>query len=347
MFARRPYPCGRLRQLAHQPSSSLNRPRESRRVNITGDKRNQPRVLATYWGMNVTAGPEERAFRFGVYITGDSKEELTKKCRRAEAIGYDILGAPDHLGVMAPFPLLMLAASVTERPRLATAVLNAGFYNAALLARDVAATDAFSGGRLELGLGTGYIKADFDGAGLPWPTPSARVDHLEGLIAKVRQLLADPGHRPQPFQQPAPPLWVAGWGNRVLALAARKADIIGFTGFGKGAYGYNTDLFDADTIMERVEYTRTLLGERLGEVELNIFVWRVVHTKDRRSVAGRIGPSRGLTTEQALRVPTVLTGTARQIAEQLYEYRERFGFSNITVGDYDLDALAPVIELLR
>ncbi|MFF3146594.1 LLM class flavin-dependent oxidoreductase, partial [Streptomyces sp. NPDC057927] len=110
-----------------------------------------------------------RPFRFGVNLLAPAPlDEWRAKCRRAEELGYDVILVPDHLGMPAPFPSLVAAAEATERPRLGTFVLNAGFWNPTLLAREVATTDTLTGGRLELGLGTGYIRAEHDTAGLPW-----------------------------------------------------------------------------------------------------------------------------------------------------------------------------------
>lgn len=117
--------------------------------------------------MSQSARPA-RPFRFGVNLLAPAPvDEWRAKCRRAEELGYDVILVPDHLGMPAPFPSLVAAAEVTERPRLGTFVLNAGFWNPTLLAREVATTDTLTGGRLELGLGTGYIRAEHDTAGLP------------------------------------------------------------------------------------------------------------------------------------------------------------------------------------
>lgn len=299
-------------------------------------------------GMEQYPDPAKRPFRFGLGMTVTaSRKDWIEKCRKAEDLGYDVIGIADHLGMPAPFPSLMLAAEATERPRLATAVLNVGFYNPALLARDVGATDQLTDGRLELGLGAGYRKVEFDDAGLPWPSPGQRVDHLEHTVAELRRRFADPDHRPQPSQRPGPPISIGGCGDRVLALAAREADIIGFTGFAPGNEGDTAYLADVDGVAERVEYTRALLEGRASRVEFNILVWRVIVTKNRRAEAERLEPMRALSAEQMLQVPTVLIGTAEQIAYQLTEHRERFGISYITVGEYNLEALAPVIELLK
>lgn len=287
-----------------------------------------------------------RPFRFGVYLTDvTDRHDFAEKCRRAEAYGFDVIGVADHLNMWAPFPSLMVAAELTRRPRIATAMLDTAFYNPRLLARDAATVDRLTGGRLELGLGTGYMRTEFEAAGLAWPDARARVAHLEATMAELRRLFGDPAHQPQPVQRPGPPLWVGGRGDRILALAARQADIIGFTGFAPAADGTKGNLADLDGFAERVSYVHDLLAGR--SVELNVLVWRAIVTPDRRAAAARIGPVRGLSVDQLLAVPTVLIGTEKQIAQQLVEYRERFGITYITVRDYCLDSFGPVIELLR
>src|SRR4051794_23907837 len=160
-----------------------------------------------------------RSFRFGVnLLTSAPADEWRAKCRRAEELGYDVILVPDHLGMVAPFPALVAAAEATERPRLGTFVLNAGFWNPALLAREVATTDALTGGRLELGLGAGYVQAEHDSAGLPYGSPGERVDHLRRTVDEVERLLGSPDHQPQPVQKPRVPLMIGGNGDRVLRL---------------------------------------------------------------------------------------------------------------------------------
>ncbi|MYR59881.1 TIGR03621 family F420-dependent LLM class oxidoreductase, partial [Streptomyces sp. SID625] len=167
-----------------------------------------------------------RPFRFGVNLLDPaSAGEWRAKCRRAEELGYDVILVPDHLGWVAPFPALVAAAEATERPRLGTFVLNAGFSNPALLAREVATTDALTDGRLELGLGTGYVREEHERAGLPWGTPGERVTHLRRTVEELDRLLGSPDHRPRAAQQPRVPLLIGANGDRMLRLAAEHADI--------------------------------------------------------------------------------------------------------------------------
>ncbi|MFB1047080.1 LLM class F420-dependent oxidoreductase [Streptomyces chrestomyceticus] len=292
-----------------------------------------------------------RPFRFGVnMITIESGPAWRQKCRRAEALGYDVLLVPDHLGRPAPFPALVAAAEATERPRLGTFVLNAGFWNPALLAREVATTDLLTDGRLELGLGTGYVRAEHDRAGLPWGTPGERVDHLARTVEELERLLGDPEHAPKAAQQPRPPLLIGGNGPHMLRLAARHADIAAFTG-GRAAPGKpegTLALLTPDELDAALTVYHRAAADRPAPAELNILVQRVMATGDRRAFAREIAAhGLGVDEEQALRIPTFLFGTVAQMAEQLREHRERYGFSYVTVLDPSMEAFAPVIEELK
>lgn len=145
-----------------------------------------------------------RPFRFGVnMVTPASGADWRKRCARAEELGYDVILVPDHLGMVAPFPALVAAAEATQRPRLGTFVLNCAFWNPALLAREIATTDALTRGRLEIGLGTGYVREEHERAGLAFPPPGRRVDHLVGTVDALDELLGDEDHLP-PVRAAAP-----------------------------------------------------------------------------------------------------------------------------------------------
>jgi probable F420-dependent oxidoreductase len=276
---------------------------------------------------------------------GDRAHWLAK-CVAAEQLGYDVILVPDHLGMPAPFPALVAAAGVTERPRLGTFVLNAAFYNPTLLARDVAATDQLTGGRLELGLGTGYVRDEFDTAGLRFGSGRERVDHLTATVKRLRDLLADPEHQPAPAQHPVPFL-LGGNGNRMLRLAARTADIVGFTGASSDSAG-RLSLVSPETLAQRVEFTRAAAGERADELELNVLVQTVEVTEKDAATAHRLHQlAPNLTLEEFEALPTVLFGAAEQIAEKLHAHRKRYGFSYITVLEGAMEPFAKVIELLR
>lgn len=292
-----------------------------------------------------------RLFRFGVNLLAPaSAEEWRAKCRRAEELGYDVILVPDHLGMPAPFPALVAAAEATERPRLGTFTLNTGFWNPALLAREVATTDALTGGRLELGLGAGYVRAEHETAGLPFGSPGERVDHLRRTVEELARLLGSDEHQPQAAQRPRVPLLIGGNGDRMLRLTAEHADIAAFTG-ARSVPGSTTGQLapiTAEELDERVARYRELAAGRAEPAELNLLVQQVVVTEDREAAVRpflELVPH--LTAAQLLELPIVLVGTVEEITAQVRAQRERYGFTYLTVLEPCMEAFAPVMAALR
>ena len=289
-----------------------------------------------------------RPFRFGVnLLTPSPAAEWRAKCRRAEELGYDVILVPDHLGMVAPFPALVAAAEATERARLGTFVLNAGFWNPALLAREVATTDALTGGRLELGLGTGYVQAEHESAGLPFGSPRERVDHLRRTLEELDGLLGSEEHQPRPAQSRVPVL-IGANGDRMLRLTAEHADIAAFTGARPGTAPGTLTPLTAEELDERVARYRKLAADRAEPAELNLLIQLVAVTDDPEPALGPLLERQpGLTLDQALDLPIVLAGPLEDAVERVRALRERFGFSYLTVLEPYMEAFAPVMERLR
>lgn len=291
-----------------------------------------------------------REFRFGVtMIASCGAAEWRAKCRRAEELGFDVILTADHLGCPAPLPSLVAAAEATRRPGVGTFVLNAGFWNPALLTREVATTDLLTGGRLELGLGAGYARDEFERAGIPWQAAGSRIDQLERAVDETTRLLADENHEPRPEQRPRPPLMLGGNGNRVLRLAAERADIITFAGMAPDESSRTGALrpLQAAAFDERVEFVRAASGG--SDAERNLVVQHVGVTEDRRGEARKWRERAGLdwSTDAVLELPILLLGTPGEIAEQLRERRSRWGISYIGVLEPSMEALGQAIPLVR
>ena len=213
-----------------------------------------------------------RPFRFGVSMWGaGSRDEWRDKARRAEAAGFDTMLVADHLtdGMFPPLTALVAAAEATDRLRLGTLVVNNDFRHPVVLAREAATVDLLTGGRLELGLGAGHMRHEYDEAGLRFDPPAVRVARMAESAAIIRQLLAGDevtvvgehyqvhGHRcfPQPLQRPVP-LLIGGNGRRVLETAGRLADIVGFTGFSQveGERNVNPTHFTDAGLADQVDW---------------------------------------------------------------------------------------------
>jgi probable F420-dependent oxidoreductase len=213
-----------------------------------------------------------------------------------------------------------------------------------LLAREVRSVDQLTGGRLELGLGTGHVRTEFEAAGLPWESPGRRVDRLAAMVHTVLD--------PELYSPPRPPLLLGGQGDRMLTLAARHADIAAFTGatLVPGSATGELHLVSADALAERVAYFDAAAGERVAEVEKNILVQLVMITDDRRGAVEQARARFGvdyLSVDELLEVPTLLVGTVQEITAQLIAARERFGFSYICALEPSMAAMGTVIARLR
>ena len=185
-----------------------------------------------------------KQFRFGVQCGGDhdraSWEQLAHKI---EALGYATLYLPDHFidTQMAPLVGLAVAAEATKTLRVGALVFDNDYKHPAILAKEMATLDRLSDGRVELGIGAGWMKVDYDALGLPYDAAGVRVDRLEEALAVIKGVwgpdpysfegthytITDYNGIPKPTQQPYPPILVGGGGPRVLRLAGREADIVG------------------------------------------------------------------------------------------------------------------------
>ncbi|MGZ4799382.1 MAG: LLM class F420-dependent oxidoreductase [Acidimicrobiia bacterium] len=304
-----------------------------------------------------------RPFRFGVSIAdAPDRAAWREQARVAEALGYDVLLVSDHLtDALAPIPALMAAADATTTLRVGSFVLANDFRHPALVAREAATVDLLTDGRFELGIGAGHMKAEFDEVGIPFLTAGTRVARLEESVQVVRALLDGnalafagehyeiAGHRSYPIR-PRVPLLVGGNGKRVLAIAARHADIVGFVGAHQveGTADVALSHFSAAGLDDRLAIVRAAGGDRFTELELNVLVQTVVVTDDRESAAAELSHRVAeLTPDGALESPFLLIGNHDQIEEDLVERRARFGISYVVVFGPAMEALAPVVDRLR
>ncbi|MFG1933734.1 LLM class F420-dependent oxidoreductase [Mycobacterium sp. NPDC048908] len=270
-------------------------------------------------------------FRFGVGLhDARTRAKVQDAARRAEELGYDVLHVPDHLGAPAPFPVLMSAAAVTSTLRLGTFVLNSGFYKPALLARDVGAVRDLTEGRFELGLGTGYVREEFEAAELPYPSARERVDHMAHVIEYMREHLPDV------------PILIAGNGDRVLTIAAKQADILGLTGGDRAATESD------DPLAERIGFVRSAAPDRFDALELNLAV--IAMPIDGSGMPDLKIPRQflpHLSDEELLRHPGVLSGSTRDMADRFRSYRDDYGISYIIVQAPHAEVFSKVIAELR
>jgi len=304
-------------------------------------------------------------FRFGVNVReATSRAVWQDKACRAEDLGYSTFLVPDHLAAMlATIPAVMSAAAATKHLRVGTNVLNNDLRHPVLLAREAATMDLLTDGRLDLGLGAGYMRIEYEQAGLRFDRGGIRVERLAEAIAIIKGLLGGSevnfagrhyrvtGHRihPIPVQRPHPPIVVGGNGPRLLALAAKEADIVNFTGitFTRGGTAPDMSGWRAAAIDERVRIVRDAAGERFDRLVLSAQVQRVIVTDRRRAAAAELQQSwKQLSVDEILEAPYALIGSIDEMVESLHARRERWGLSYFVTFEQFLETLAPVVAKL-
>lgn len=305
-------------------------------------------------------------FRFSLQAAQtQSRREWLELVRRADDAGFDMIVTADHLGgCLSPLLPLATAAEVSQRLRLGVMVLNNDFHHPALLARSAATLDLLSEGRLELGLGAGHAKPEYERAGLAFDAAGVRVQRLEEAVIVLRRLLdgetvtftgrhyrlREQRCDPEPVQTRVP-LLVGGAGRRLQRVAARHADAVGFTGLGRmleDGQRHDPSGFRADRVDDDVAAVREAAAQRSSPLELQVLVQDVVVTDDAYGTAEEISSSRlpSLTANEVLSTPYLMVGSTTTIVDRLIEQRQRWGFSHYTVRQDALGQLEPVIAAL-
>src|SRR5204863_8509841 len=184
-----------------------------------------------------------KPFRFGVQVSqAGSAAAWRDKARKIEDLGFSTLFMPDHFGEeLALLPAIAMAAAHTTTLRVGSLVFDNDYKHPAILAKESATIDVLCDGRLELGIGAGWMKTDYDALGLQYDPPAVRVDRFEEALHIMKQCftgekftyhgehyrITDYASYPVPVQKPGPQLLIGGGGKRVLSIAAREADIVG------------------------------------------------------------------------------------------------------------------------
>lgn len=304
-----------------------------------------------------------RAFRFGVqcWLAG-SRSEWQAKARRVEALGYQVLLVPDHFGEQfAPVPALLSAAEATRSIRIGSLVFDNDFRHPALLAKEAATLDLLADGRFEFGIGAGWMRSEYEQAGLAFEPGATRVARLEEAVPLIRSIwrggpasfagkhyrLAGLESAPLPAQRPGPPLMIGGGGPRILRLAAREADIVGLV-LRSRADGNGLDLDDLSSaaLDDKVAWVREAAGERFAALELNTLLQAIAITSDRLDTATRLSKAFGVPSDAVLDTPYALVGSAPEIESLLQERRQRFGLSYYVLFERDMEAFAPIAARL-
>lgn len=309
--------------------------------------------------------------RFGVAIGAATRAEYIAAVQRAEALGYDVVLCSDHLDLagrhfshFAPVPALTAAAMSTERIRIGTSVLNHDFRHPAVLAREAASLDVLSGGRLDLGLGMGWNESEYRMAGIPFDPAPQRLRRFAEYVRVVKGIMS-PGpfsfngdfftveamaDEPPVLQRPHPPIMIGATRPRMLALAAREADIV------------SLNMLQAPDPSEAflatmVEQVRSAAAERFGQLELQLPIAATIPHDAGGVEAVRAAVSAGehfismlagkFGEHTLAESPMVLTGSPAAMAQKLQDLRARHGISSVMIPMPQMEALSEVIQELN
>lgn len=292
---------------------------------------------------------------------------LAADARRAEAMGFHALVIPDHLGdQLSPVPALATIAAATSTLRIGAFVHNNDLRHPAVLAQDLASLDVLSSGRLDVAIGAGWNRPEYEAIGLPFDPQPVRLARLAEAITVLKgtfggepftfhgehYTVTELDGRPLPVQRPHPPFLVGGGGRRTLELAAREADIVGLAPRIRGDGRGDPRSITVEATAEKIAWVREAAGERFADLELNVYpsMSAIVVTDDARAavrdLADRLRERTGveLTEDELLESPHVFIGSIEGLAEKLRAQRERLGISSVMVGT--IDELAPLVERL-
>jgi probable F420-dependent oxidoreductase len=319
-----------------------------------------------------------RPFRFAVQTyNADSPDAWRDKAKRVEALGYSALHLADHylgpgpalesarhpLQGLASIPAMTVAAEATSTLKIGCRVFCIDYRPIAVLVKEAATIDWFSGGRLEFGLGAGWLEAEYEAFDITMDPPGVRVTRLAEAVVAAKALFSgepvdvDGEHyslhgfsgSPASLQRPHPPIMIGGGAPRVLAIAGREADIVSLNfdnSSGKiGPAGVQSST--ADKVAEKVRWvTEAAIGAGRDVPELEIAGYFTVITDDAATTCAGFAKMFGLTPEEILAHPNCLIGTVDEISDRLVERRERFGISYVTVSDSAMEPFAQVVERL-
>ena len=274
---------------------------------------------------------------------------------------------PDHLiPQLSPVPALAAIAAISDRLRISAFVLNNDLRHPAVLAQDLASLDVLSEGRLEVAIGAGWNRTEYEAIGLPFDSTPVRQARLAEAIAVLKGCFGDGPFsfggehytitehdaHPKPVQKPHPPFLIGGGGRKTLTLAAREANIVGLAPriLANGAPDPASVTFEGTR--EKIEWVREAAGDRFEELELNSYPSMTgisitdAPLREAQEVADRLTERSGvpISALALLESPHIFVNTVDGFVHKFQRMRNELGISSIMVGE--VDELAPVVERL-
>jgi probable F420-dependent oxidoreductase len=316
-----------------------------------------------------------KPFRFGLQAYAPaSGKDWRDLARKAEDMGFSSFHLADHVigpgpalsatghpvQTVAAIPAMAVAAEATNTIKIGCRVLCVDYRNPVMLAKEVATLDFFSEGRLELGLGAGWLQNEYEAMGIPFDRAGVRLDRMEEVIGLLRASFAEGelnidgthvhavGFEAVPKPVRVPPLMIGGGAKRVLTIAGREADIVSLNfdnssgKLGPAGIGSST----AELTMQKIGWVKEGAGARFDQIEIEIAAYFTIVTPDGDGTRAKMAPMFGMTPEVLAEHPNALIGSVDEICDRIVERREKFGISYVSFGASVIDAVAPVIDRL-
>jgi len=318
-----------------------------------------------------------RPFRFSVQAgAATTRGEWVASARRAEELGYAALFTADHYygpgeiaaasGTspveLAAVPAIMAAADATSTLRVGCRVFCVDYHHPVVLAKELATIDVLCEGRLEVGLGAGWVAAEYAGLGIAMDRPGVRIDRLTEVVDLLRRhwsgepIEVSGAHvqvtgfagRPRPTQRPGPPIMIGGGSPRVLRLAGRLADIVSINfNNASGVLGSSAVASSTmDATQQKLAWVREGAGDRFDDLELELAAYFVAIGADPGAELAAMADRFGVSPAELRNHPHALIGSVDEVCDRLVERRERLGFSNVNVAQRRLEQFAPVVARL-
>lgn len=319
-----------------------------------------------------------RPFRFAVQsFNAASGADWASKAQRAESLGYSAFHLADHIigpgpalsrtnhpiQGLAAVPAMAYAAAVTKSIRIGCRVFCVDYRLPVVLAKEAMTIDLLSNGRLELGLGAGWLKDEYEAVGLTMDTPGTRISRLEDVIRAVKAYCVEDELAvnnesvkwnefqglPKPVQTPHPPIMIGGGSKRVLTLAGETADIVSFNFNNRqGVIGPDgVQMSTAAETAKKLDWIKAGAGDRFDQIELEIGAYFTFVTDQPDPIVSMFSQNFGLPEDEMRQHPHALFGGVSAICDELERRREAYGISYITVGEDNIDSFAPVVDQLN
>ena len=316
-----------------------------------------------------------KSFRFGLQAySSTSPEDWRNLAKKAEDLGFSSFHLADHyigdgpalkaanhpVQNLAAIPAMMVAAEATDSIRVGCRVLCCDYHEPVVLAKEVATIDWFSEGRLELGLGAGWIQSEYEAMGITMMPPGKRINRMIETLDLIRQHYSGDqidatgdyvqvsGFAGAPTLDKMPPVMIGGGAKRILGIAGREADIVSINfnnsagKIGPAGVGSGT----SEGTMQKLQWIKDGAGERFPELEIEIAAYFTVVTDHRDVVAEEFAKLFNLTPEKILNHPHCLIGQPNEIIDRIQQRRDEYGINYITFGGAALDEVAPIVEAL-